>query len=126
MNKALPCKNCKVASISGITAQGDCMSYQQSAIAHGYVDSVEDVRATFTDMCSNGTGAQCRSYFVVLLLNGYATHAIFAYRISNYFTPTVTFVNLPFLARHASNPTAVNTVWQWTSHAVSVNTVLWC
>jgi len=28
-------------------------------------------------MCSNGTGAQCRSYFVVLSLNGYATHAIF-------------------------------------------------
>ncbi len=29
------------------------------------------------DMCTNGTGAQCRSYFVVLSLNGYATHAIF-------------------------------------------------
>ncbi len=28
-------------------------------------------------MCTNGTGAQCRSYFVVLSLNGYATHAIF-------------------------------------------------
>ncbi len=54
-----------------------CTSYQQSAIAHGYVDSVEDVRATFIDMCSNGMGAQCRSYFVVLSLNGYATHAIF-------------------------------------------------
>jgi hypothetical protein len=54
-----------------------CTSYQQSAIAHGYVDSVDDVRATFIDMCSNGTGAQCRSYFVVLSLNGYATHAIF-------------------------------------------------
>ena len=54
-----------------------CTSYQQSAIAHGYVDSVDDVRATFVDMCSNGTGAQCRSYFVVLSLNGYATHAIF-------------------------------------------------
>ena len=53
------------------------MSYQQSAIAHGYVDSVDDVRATFADMCSNGMGAQCRSYFVVLSLNGYATHAIF-------------------------------------------------
>jgi len=53
------------------------MSYQQSAIAHGYVDSVDDVRATFIDMCSNGTGAQCQSYFVVLSLNGYATHAIF-------------------------------------------------
>ena len=47
-----------------------CMSYQQSAIAHGYVD-------TFVDMCSNGMGAQCQSYFVVLSLNGYATHAIF-------------------------------------------------
>jgi len=54
-----------------------CISYQRYAIAHGYVDSVEDVRATFIDMCSNGTGAQCRSYFVVLSLNGYATHAIF-------------------------------------------------
>jgi hypothetical protein len=54
-----------------------CTSYQQSAIAHGYVDSVDDVRATFVDMCSSGTGAQCRSYFVVLSLNGYATHAIF-------------------------------------------------
>jgi len=54
-----------------------CTSYQQSAIAHGYVDSVTDVRSTFMDMCTNGTGAQCRSYFVVLSLNGYATHAIF-------------------------------------------------
>jgi len=54
-----------------------CTSYQQSAIAHGYVDSVDDVCATFIDMCSNSTGAQCRSYFVVLSLNGYATHAIF-------------------------------------------------
>ena len=26
-----------------------CLSYQQSAIAHGYVDSVDDVRATFID-----------------------------------------------------------------------------
>ncbi len=54
-----------------------CTSYQQSAIAHGYVDSVTDVRSTFMDMCTNGTGAQCRSYFVVRSLNGYATHAIF-------------------------------------------------
>jgi len=54
-----------------------CSSYQQSAIAHGYVDSVLDVRATFNDMCTTGTGAQCRSYFVVLSLHGYATHAIF-------------------------------------------------
>jgi hypothetical protein len=54
-----------------------CNSYQQSAIAHGYIESVHDVRETYTDMCSNGTGSQCRSYFVVLTLHGYATHAIF-------------------------------------------------
>ena len=54
-----------------------CNSYQQSAIAHGFVDSVGDVRETFSDMCANGTGCQCRSYFVVLTLHGYATHAIF-------------------------------------------------
>jgi hypothetical protein len=54
-----------------------CTSYQQSAIAHGYVDSVDDVRETYMDMCSNGTSAQCRSYFVVLTVQGYATHAIF-------------------------------------------------
>ncbi len=51
-------------------------SYQQSDIAHGYVDSVVDAHATFDDMCANGTAAQCRSYFVVLTLQGYATHAI--------------------------------------------------
>jgi hypothetical protein len=28
-------------------------------------------------MCTNATGAQCRSYFVVLSLHGYATHVIF-------------------------------------------------
>jgi hypothetical protein len=54
-----------------------CMSYQQSAIAHGYVDSTADVHATYDDMCTNGTGAHCRSYFVVLSLHGYATHVIF-------------------------------------------------
>jgi hypothetical protein len=54
-----------------------CMSYQQSAIAHGYVDSVADVRVTCNDMCTNGTRAQCRSYFVVLSLHGYAMHVIF-------------------------------------------------
>ncbi len=54
-----------------------CNSYQQSAIAHGYVESVHDVRETYNDMCFNGTGSQCRSYFVVLTLHGYATHAIF-------------------------------------------------
>jgi hypothetical protein len=52
-------------------------SYQQSAIAYGYVDSVVDARATFDDMCANGTAAQCRSYFVVLTSLRYATHAIF-------------------------------------------------
>ena len=54
-----------------------CTSYQQSAIAHGYIDSVADVHATYNDMCTNGNGAQCRSYFVVLSLHGYATHVIF-------------------------------------------------
>jgi hypothetical protein len=52
-------------------------SCQQSAIAHGYDDSVVDACATFDDICANGTAAQCRSYFVVLTLQGYATHAIF-------------------------------------------------
>jgi hypothetical protein len=54
-----------------------CTSYQQSVIVHGYVDSVADVRATYDDMCTNRTGAQCRSYFVILSLQGYAAHVIF-------------------------------------------------
>jgi hypothetical protein len=54
-----------------------CSSYQQSAIAHGHVNSVEDVTATYDDMCRNGTASQCQSYFVVLTVHGYATHAIF-------------------------------------------------
>jgi hypothetical protein len=54
-----------------------CSSYQQSAIAHGYIDSIQDVTLTYDDMCSNGTASQCRSYFVVLTVHGYATHAIF-------------------------------------------------
>jgi len=54
-----------------------CTSYQQSAIAHGYVESIADVTKTYDDMCQNGTGAQCQSYFVVLTVNGYATHPIF-------------------------------------------------
>jgi hypothetical protein len=54
-----------------------CTSYQQSAIAHGYVDSIANVRATYNDMCTNGMGAQCRSCFVVLSLHGYAMHVIF-------------------------------------------------
>jgi hypothetical protein len=53
-----------------------CTSYHQSAIAHAYVDSIADVRMTYDDMCTNGTGAQCRSYFVVLSLHGYAMHVI--------------------------------------------------
>jgi hypothetical protein len=54
-----------------------CNSYQQSAIAHGYVESVHDVHETYNDMCSNGTESQRQSYFVVVTLHGYATHAIF-------------------------------------------------
>jgi hypothetical protein len=54
-----------------------CTSCQQSAIAHGYVDSIADVGAAYNDMCTNGTGAECRSYFLELSLHGYATHIIF-------------------------------------------------
>jgi hypothetical protein len=54
-----------------------CTSYQQSAIAHGYIDGVANVRATYDDICTNGMGAQCGSYFVLLSLHGYATHVIF-------------------------------------------------
>jgi hypothetical protein len=39
--------------------------------------SCEDAQLTFDDMCRSGTAAQCRSYFVILTLHGYATHAIF-------------------------------------------------
>jgi hypothetical protein len=41
------------------------------------VDRIDDVRLTFDDMCEFGTAAQCRSYFVVLTLHGYETHAIY-------------------------------------------------
>jgi hypothetical protein len=54
-----------------------CASYQQLAVVHGIVDSIDNVRLTFDDMCEFGTTAQCRSYFVVLTLHGYETHAIF-------------------------------------------------
>ncbi len=54
-----------------------CASYQQSAIAHGILDSIDNVRLTFDDMCEFGMVAQCRSYFVVLTSDGYETHAIF-------------------------------------------------
>jgi hypothetical protein len=40
-----------------------CASYQQSAIVHGIVDSIDNVRLTFDDMCEFGTAAQCWSYF---------------------------------------------------------------
>jgi hypothetical protein len=52
-----------------------CASYQQLAIAHGIVDSIDNVRLTFDDMCEFGIAAQCRSYFVVLTLHGYDTAA---------------------------------------------------
>jgi hypothetical protein len=53
------------------------LSYQQSAIAHGYVESAVDAQLTFDNMCRTGTAAQCRSYFEILTLHGYATHAVF-------------------------------------------------
>ncbi len=53
------------------------LSYQQSAIAHGYAESAVDAQLTFDNMCGTDTAAQCRSYFVILTLHGYATHAIF-------------------------------------------------
>ena len=53
------------------------LSYQQSAIAHGYVESAVDAQLTFDDMCGTGNAAQCRSYFVILTLHDYATHVIF-------------------------------------------------
>jgi hypothetical protein len=69
-------------NLTYITVRGDgdplvCASYQQLAIAHGIVDSIDDVRLTFNDMCEFGRAVQCRSYFVVLPLHGYETHAIF-------------------------------------------------
>jgi hypothetical protein len=54
-----------------------CASYQQLAIAHGIVDSIDNVILTFDDMCEFGTVAQCSSHFVVLTLHGNETHAIF-------------------------------------------------
>jgi hypothetical protein len=41
------------------------------------VQSVNDVSGSFNDRCHLGTSAQCRSYFVVLTLHGYETHAIY-------------------------------------------------
>ncbi len=51
-----------VLTYSSIRGGGEpisCNSYQQSAIAHGYVESVQGVRETYNDMCVNGTGSQC-------------------------------------------------------------------
>jgi hypothetical protein len=53
------------------------LNYQQSALAHGYIESFLDAQLTFDDMCSVGTAPLCRNYFVVLTLQGYATHAIY-------------------------------------------------
>jgi hypothetical protein len=42
-----------VLSYSHVRGGGEpilCTSYQQSAIAHGYVDSVDDVRETYKNM----------------------------------------------------------------------------
>jgi hypothetical protein len=69
--------NLKYITVRGGGEPLVCASYQQLAIAHGIEDSIDDVRLTFDDMCEFGTAAQCRSYFVVLILHGYETHAIF-------------------------------------------------
>lgn len=53
------------------------LNYQQSALAHGYIKSFRDAILTYDDMCGIGTASLCRSYFVVLTLQGYATHAIY-------------------------------------------------
>ena len=52
-------------------------SYQQAAIAQGYVTSATDALATYTEMSTNDTAAQVCSYIVVLILHGYAAHAFF-------------------------------------------------
>jgi hypothetical protein len=62
-----------------------CTSYQQSAIAHGYVDSNADVHVTYDDICTNCMGVKCRSYFVVLSLHGYSRHVIFDDYIRRHF-----------------------------------------
>jgi hypothetical protein len=57
-------------NLTYIPVQLVCASYQQLA-AHGIVDSIENVRLTFDDMCEFGMAAQFRIYFVVLTLHGY-------------------------------------------------------
>ncbi len=71
--KRKACSDRDVLTYNPVRGGGEpilCNSYQQSAIAHVYVESVHDVRETYNDMCLNGTGSQCRSYFVVLTLHG--------------------------------------------------------
>jgi hypothetical protein len=53
------------------------LSYQQSALAHGYITSVQDANQTFNDMRTNASPSLCRRYFVVLTLQGYTTHPIY-------------------------------------------------
>jgi hypothetical protein len=65
--------SCTLTAVPGGGEPIVFLSYQQSAIAHGYVESAVDVQLTFDDMCRTGTAAQCRSYFVILTLHGYAT-----------------------------------------------------
>ncbi len=43
--------------VSGDGIPSVCASYQQLAIAHGIVDSIDNVRLTFDDMCEFGTAA---------------------------------------------------------------------
>ncbi len=73
----LPKDNLTYITVRGGGEPLVCAKYQQSAIAHGIVGSIDGVRLTFDVMCEFGTAAQCRSYFVVLTLHGDETHAIF-------------------------------------------------
>jgi hypothetical protein len=66
-----------VSNVHGWGEPTEYRSYQQAAIAQGYVTSATDALATYTEMSIFNTAAQVRSYFVVLTLHGYATHAIF-------------------------------------------------
>jgi hypothetical protein len=69
--------SCNLTAVCGGGKPIVFLSYQQSAVAHGYVESAVDAQLTFDDKCRTGTAAQCRSYFVILTLHSYATHAIF-------------------------------------------------
>jgi hypothetical protein len=69
--------SCTLTAVRGSGKPIVFLSYQQSAVAHGYVKSTVDAQLTFDNMCRTGTAAQCRSRFVILTLHGYATHGIF-------------------------------------------------